>query len=105
MISHLVKLFNKPVSLLVITFAVGLAGCDSGGSSAPAPAPDLTPEPDLVIETQSITGGGVKGPLANAVVTVYAFDSAQAGFKGSAVGTGSTDASAAITGLGLPFPL
>ena len=104
MICSSVNLLTKPLSILTITLAFGLSGCGGGGDSSPAPT-ITPPPPDETVETQSITGGGVKGPLANAVVTVYAFDAAQAGFKGAAVGTASTDASAAVTGLALPFPL
>lgn len=56
-------------------------------------------------QKQTITGGAIKGPLANATVIVYAFDSSKAGFKGAIVDSGSTNASAAIVGLDLPKPL
>lgn len=58
-----------------------------------------------VVETQSVSGSGVKGPLANATVNVYAVDETQAGFKGALIATAATDAQAAITGLELPKPL
>jgi hypothetical protein len=70
----------------------GLTACGGGGSD-PGPT------------SQNITGGGVKGPLANAVVTVYAFDTSQPDFKGRVVDTASTNAAAAITGLALPLPI
>jgi len=98
MISSLVKQFNKHFSILVIVLVTGLTGC-GGGDSDPAPVIDNTPA------TQSISGGGVKGPLANAVVTVFAFDPSQPGFKGAVVATATTDSKAAITGLSLPLPL
>ena len=51
-------------------------------------------------------GGGIKGPLVNAIVTVYEVDPTATDFKGSAVGSpGSTDAQARITGISLPLPL
>jgi len=78
--------------LLILTL---LSACSGGGSS----------EPPTTSTPQVITGGGVKGPLANAVVTVYAFDAAQPGFKGAVIDAASTDNSAAIVGLALPVPL
>ena len=81
---------NKLVLCLATSLAFGLSGCGGGGgSSAPA--------------SQSISGGGVKGPLAYAEVAVYSFDATQPGFKSAAsIDTGSTDANAAITGVMLP---
>ncbi len=52
----------------------------------------------------SIGGGGVKGPMANADVIIYAFDATQPGFKGSQIETGTTNAQAQITGLSRPAP-
>lgn len=104
MIKKAVKVFNIHNVVLAMSLSVGLASCGGGGSD---PAPQVTPtQPPIVGPTsQDVSGGGVKGPLANAVVTVYAFDATQPGFKGSVVTTATTDASAAITGLSLPLPL
>jgi hypothetical protein len=52
-----------------------------------------------------VNGGGVKSPLADAIVTVYNFDSTKTGFKGSVAATATTDSSVAITGLAIPFPV
>ncbi|RDH87094.1 MAG: hypothetical protein DIZ78_06295 [endosymbiont of Escarpia spicata] len=81
--------------LLVASMALVLSGCGGGGGDEadPAPAP------------RGIGGGGVKGPLANAVATATLFDASQPGFKGTVVDTGTTDSAAAIQGLALPFPL
>jgi hypothetical protein len=87
--------------VLVFILALGLSGCGGGGDSAPQQNPPVINNP----ASQAITGAGVKGPLANAVVTIFAFDVTQPGFKGSVVTTASTDASSAITGLNLPLPL
>lgn len=78
------------ISFIVFAIITLLTGC-GGGDSAP--------------QTQPISGGGIKGPLANAIVTVYNYDDTQPGFKGGVVSTASTNSSAAITGLALPFPL
>ena len=77
---------------LGMAMTAGLMACSGGGGGNGATG-------------ATIGGGGVKGPMANATVTVYAFDASQPGFKGAAVGSGTTDGSAAITGLSLPFPL
>ncbi len=56
--------------------------------------------------TRSVGGGGIKGPLVDAVVTVYEIDPTDLanGFKGDVVTTATTNAQAQITGLFLPFP-
>ncbi|MBA6339873.1 hypothetical protein H4J59_02500 [Colwellia sp. MB02u-10] len=94
------KLSTTIIILLSTLLLACSDGADNGEPSIPTPVP-TTP----VSTTQTLSGGAVKGPLANAIVTVYAFDSAQAGFKGAVIASGTTDASAAITGLALPTPL
>ncbi|MBL4606428.1 MAG: hypothetical protein JKY01_01175 [Pseudomonadales bacterium] len=44
--------------------------------------------------TRALTGGGIKGPLANAVVTVYNIDPSKTDMKGSIAGAGSTNTQA-----------
>lgn len=56
-------------------------------------------------KTQAVHGGGVKGPLANANVTVYALDYTQTNFQGALVDGGTTGADAAMSGIALPLPL
>ena len=92
---HPEKSVARILSILFMAFmAIVLTACGGGGgggSSAPA--------------TQGIGGGGVKGPLANAIVTAYAFDATAAGFKGAVIDTGTTNANAKIAGLALTLPL
>ena len=85
---------NTIKSLIILGTLTLLSGCwlDSNSSAETA-------------TSRSIQGAGVKGPLANAVVNVYTYDATQAGLKGSVAATASTDASSAISGLALPFPL
>lgn len=53
----------------------------------------------------SVGGGGVKGPMAGAVVEAYALDFTGGQVaQGALVASGETDAQAKITGLALPFP-
>ena len=80
----------------LVIFLIGLTACGGGGGGGD----DATST-----TSRSVSGGGVKGPLANAIVTVYAVDPTSADFKGTAVATATTDASAAIVGLALPFPV
>ena len=80
---------------LVLIASIGLFACGGGGGGS---APETT-------GSRNIGGGGVKGPLANAIVTVYRFDASQTGFKGAVAATATTDAAAAISGLSLPFPV
>ena len=87
---------------LAIVF-LGLTACGGGGGGGGDD--ESTTTTTTTTSSQSVSGGGVKGPLANAIVTVYAFDPTKPGFKGAAVATATTDASAAIVGLALPFPI
>jgi hypothetical protein len=79
----------------IFLIALTLVSCGGGGSDTSSPT----------TASKSINGGGVKGPLANAIVIVYAFDPTQPGFKGTVIATAVTDSSAAINGLSLPLPL
>lgn len=49
--------------------------------------------------SRNIEGAGVKGPLANAIVNVYAFDATKPYFKGDVAATVATDDSSALVGL------
>ena len=54
----------KTIKLFLITILfLGLVACGGGGST-----------PATTTGSTGISGGGVKGPLANAIVTVFAFD-------------------------------
>ncbi|PCJ32700.1 MAG: hypothetical protein COA99_16275, partial [Moraxellaceae bacterium] len=70
------------------------SGGDSGGGGGGATA------------NRDVGGGGIKGPLVDAIVTVYEIDTSNpsGSFKGSVVTTATTDSQAQITGLALPFP-
>lgn len=87
---NLVKLASLALFSMILSACGG--GSGGGGSSSPT--------------SQSLTGGGVKGPLADAIVTAYAVDTESVDFKGEVIGSpGSTDDQARITNLSLPFPL
>lgn len=86
--------FLKHLMLLLMLTLLGACGGGGGGETPPAPTPP-----------RSIGGGGVKGPLANAIITAYTVDTGAADFKGAVIDTGTTDNSAQITGLALPVPL
>jgi len=94
-----------PNALTALVFTLSTSLLTACGGDGGDPQSTLIEEPSTETQTQAITGGAIKGPLANATVTVYGFDSSQAGFKGAVIATGVTDASAAITGLNLPEPL
>jgi len=65
---------------------------------------------DIAVVGYNVGGGGVKGPMAQALVTAYSFDGSldpflkpiNSGFQNFIVGTGTTNISAQITGLILP---
>ncbi len=100
-----VKNTRTPLSTaLLITGVLALAACGGGGGSSSGLIETQGPGAQPA-GSQSIDGGGVKGPLAGAIVTIYNLDTTAADFKGSAVGNGTTDAQARIQDLSLPFPL
>jgi hypothetical protein len=86
---------------LILIGVLTLSACGGGGSSSNPFIDTDDPGP----ESQTLEGGGVKGPLAGAIVTVYSLDTTVADFKGAAVGSGTTDAQAQIQDLAIPFPL
>ncbi|WP_371374589.1 leucine-rich repeat domain-containing protein [Thalassotalea aquiviva] len=98
--SQLLKLLS--ISLLSLT----LVAC---GDSDPKPEPEIVlpppPPPPPKPEVIDITGGGVKGPMAMASVTVYQIDPLASDFKGAVAGEGNTNAAAQIENLSLTFPL
>ena len=102
-------LYNIPNKIFFFTLALTVSACGGGGgggSETPTPTPTSTSTPTSTpTSTQAITGGAIKGPLVNAIVTLYALDTTQPGFKGAVIDTGTTDASTAIAGLNLPLPL
>ncbi len=96
----------------VITYLVLLsffAGCSDSHRNDPAAEENGTNNTggntNADTATLALTGGGIKGPLANAVVTVYNIEPSGPGMKGSVAGSGSTNAQAQIQNLSLAFPL
>lgn len=81
--------------LLPLFLAIGCGG----GSGSSGPPPTQPPPPPVEF---SLSGAGVKGPLAGAQLTVYAVDGAVADWKGSEIDTGSTDSAAAIVDVQIP---
>lgn len=78
-----------------------VTGCGGGSSSGDSPKnPTNPPNPGNQV---SVSGSAVKGPLANATVEAYKVDYSADDLIGNAapVDTGSTNASAEITGLAL----
>ncbi|MFT6915894.1 MAG: hypothetical protein ACJAWL_002204 [Motiliproteus sp.] len=88
-LSHTLK-EDSMRTLIMLVFVIPLLTACGGSNDA---------------STHAITGGGIKGPLVNAIVTVYALDATQSGFKGAVIATGTTDAQAAIADVNLPLPL
>ncbi len=70
-----------------------LTGCSGGSGDHDAP----TASPD--IDSRSVEGAAVKGPLKGAEVAVYQLDINADDLKGTLLETGETSASGAITGL------
>lgn len=72
-----------------------LSACGGGGSESNSAPIVVAP----VIPSYIISGSGIKGPLANADVKLYKFDSAATGGMGSLVVQGTTNSKAQISGL------
>lgn len=87
-------------TFLLAAAIISLVACSDNGSSSSSSGSNSSGGGSI-----SVSGGGVKGPLAGAVVTAFAIDFSAADFKGSAVGSGSTNSQAQIQNLALPFPL
>lgn len=56
----------------------------------------------ITLPPVSVSGSGVKGPLANASVSAYRVDTSTTDLQGALLGSGSTDATARIAGLSIP---
>ena len=86
--------------LILILSAVLLSACSGGDSGiSSTDSSSGTSSGDSI----AVNGSGVKGPLANALVTVYAFDADQEGFKKRpAIADARTNDAAAIVDLRLP---
>lgn len=69
--------------------SVALAACGSGGGGGSNQSSD-------------VSGSAVKGPMANAVVSIYGFAGGASKFQGSLLDTGSTSSQAEIQGLQIP---
>lgn len=67
--------------------AIALTGCGGGSSGGGGGS------------STSLSGGGVKGPMANAAVSAFRIDTSADGFRGELVATGSTNERAEIVGL------
>ncbi len=89
---------GSPYLFLLVSILLSITGCGGGGSSSDSADGGSR-------ASQTVGGGGVKGPLANADVSAYTIDTSQTDFKGEAVASATTNASAAISGLVLPPPL
>lgn len=72
--------------MLVLACTLSACGGSGGGSSD---------------SDSDVSGSGVKGPLVNATVNVYEFDSAATDFIGTLIDSGETDQTSAITGITL----
>ena len=86
-----------------MTLFIAFVGCSDSKHNAAVLEDDTDVE--VVQSSMALTGGGIKGPLANAVVTVYRIDVEAEGFKGLVAGSGSTNAQAQIQSLTLGFPI
>ena len=81
-----------------LAVAVAIAGCGgSGGSSGGGGGSSGTPDTGTAMK-----GSAVKGPLANAVVTLYQLDTNAPGGVGAQLDTGGTNDRAAFINVSIP---
>ncbi len=80
------RLFTVLLPLLLV------AACGGG-----ADIPNSTP-----VTQVSLAGGGVKGPLADAQVSVFSIEETAADWKGAELDSGTTDSTAAIVDVQIP---
>ena len=84
----------------VILVGCGGGGADDGGGGGNPPGNPPPPPPPV-----SLSGGGIKGPLARAPLAFYEFDGNNSDFQASiAAATGVTDDQAAFDGVLVPAP-
>ena len=88
---HLKKILLASASVLI---TIVLTACGGGGSDD---------ENGSTSSSTTLNGSGVKGPLANALVSVYEADTTNTNFQANnLLAFGRTDESAQITGLSIP---
>jgi len=95
------RVMRQLLSALLVSFTALLAACDSGGSGGGGSGGDDGGGGGGG-GALSLSGAGVDGPLANAIVTLYQIDTSVADYKGDVLGTGTTDERAQIEGIEKP---
>lgn len=90
---------NSPAIRLFSTalLVASLSACDGGNFDGVFDSGD-----SQAASNTTLTGSGVKGPLANATVNAYAFEGSATNFQGALLDSGETTATAAISGLVIP---
>ncbi|NPU91032.1 MAG: hypothetical protein HPY82_03895 [Gammaproteobacteria bacterium] len=96
------RVMRQLLSALLVSFTALLGACDSGGSGGGGSGGDDDGGGGGGGGALSLSGAGVDGPLANAIVTLYQIDTAVADYKGDVLGTGTTDERAQIEGIDKP---
>ncbi|ROS05651.1 hypothetical protein EDC56_1197 [Sinobacterium caligoides] len=92
--------FNLKKTLIAATVSAALlSGCGGGGGTDDYSPPDLS---NSNSGAQSLQGSSVKGPMINATVKVYAFDTSTGRKTGEALATGTTDEQARFSNVVIP---
>jgi hypothetical protein len=100
----MLKIFGKALFSSGILLTLLLQGCGGGGGGSGSVSETLPSTTAPTTSSVPVSGGGVKGPLANATVTVFSIDFSQPEFKGAQVATAETDEAAVIVGLEIRDP-
>lgn len=80
---------GKAACTVLLSAALAACGSDGGGGGG-------------ANQSGNVSGSAVKGPMANAVVSIYQFSSGASKFQGTLLDTGSTSSQAEIQGLQIP---
>ena len=94
----------RGLTALCLLTSVILVGCGGGGGSQSS-GTNPPPPPPPVVPTISVSGGGIKGPLAYAPLAFYEFDGSRSNFQSSQpAAIGHTDSQANFEGVLVPAP-
>ena len=107
-------MFDRLKNIAFFSCIVLLSSCGGGGEEEQSPKPvepitvpvdTSTPVKPPNVNTHTLSGMAVKGPLANADIFIYTFDASKPHFKGDLIDSGKSSAEALFNDVDIPEPL
>ena len=107
-------MFDRLKNIAFFCCIVLLSSCGGGGEDEQSPKPvepitvpvdTSTPVKPANVNTHTLSGMAVKGPLANADIFIYTFDASKLHFKGDLIDSGKSSAEALFNDVDIPEPL